>query len=134
MRRPTPLSVSMAWHTARLALPSGIRTPIADDPQCGFFKRKLAKDAVFVPARIWLDQDIDSDTGELCGDEVLCCEVNGREADPEEQWSYLAGNPITEAEFKYLMARNEWAERHAPHDPAARPREPIVHLSNPILF
>lgn len=131
---PTPLSVAMAWHADRLTLPQGVRVLVSDEPRCGFYKRRLAKGAVFVPARIWLEQDIDPDTGELLADEVMRCEVNGREADPDEQWSYLAGNPITEQEFKYLSARNEWAQAHSPHDPAASPREPIVHLSNPILF
>lgn len=110
------------WRAALLRLPKS-RDGIPDDPQCGWFKRKLAKGAVFVPARIWLEQEVD-DAGELLGAE-LCCEVNGETAEPFEQWSYVCGNPISQSEFEYLTARNRWAAWYAPGDPAANPRRPI---------
>ena len=33
-----------------------------------------------------------------------------------------------------MTARRNWAGWYAPHDPAARPRQPINHLTTPILF
>lgn len=129
IRAPMPDDVAFAWWRDALADPPDA---IADEPQAGYFKRRLAKGAVFVPARIWLEQDI-GDDGELLGVE-LRCEVNGEPADPFDAWSYLAGNPISEQEFRYLTARGAWAERYAPNDPVARPREPINHLTTEPVF
>lgn len=132
-RAPIAPEEALAWWRGALLRPEKSREGIPDEPRCGWFKRKLAKGGVFVPARIWLEQEIGED-GELLDDPKLLCEVNGQPAEPDDQWSYLAGNPISEAEFKYLTARGEWAERYAPRDFAANPREPIDHLLTAIQF
>jgi hypothetical protein len=129
IRAPIPDDVVLAWWRSALA---EAPDAIPDEPRAGFFKRKLVKGGVYVPARIWLEQEIGED-GELLGAEFKC-EVNGEPADPFDQWSYLCGEPISEAEFKYLTARGDWAWRYAPNDPAARPRERIDHLSSPVMF
>lgn len=131
IRAPIPEEVALAWWREAVETPEyeRRRTPIADDPQCGFFKRKLVRGGVYVPARIWLDQDID-EAGELLGVE-LRAEVNGDPVDPLDAWSYLAGNPITEAEFNYLKARGDWSAFYAPHEAAARPRQPIDWQTKP---
>lgn len=129
IRAPITEYEALAWWRDALA---EAPDAIPDEPRCGWFKRRLCKGGVFVPARIWLEQDIGED-GELLGAEMRC-EVNGEPADPFDQWSYLCGEPISEAEFKYLTARGEWAWRYAPNDPVARPREPIDHLSTPVMF
>lgn len=103
-------------------------------PQCGFFKRKLVKGGVMVPARIWLDQWIDEETDELLCDETLQCEVNGQWADAWDQWAWLCGNPISEAEFRYLTARLDHAARYEPADAFADPRKPINLSTLPPLF
>jgi len=131
IRTPSPEASLLAWHRAALA---GRSPQITHEPQCGWFKRKLVKGGPFVPARIWLDQDIDAETGELRADEALQCEVGGRWADAEDQWSYLAGNPISEAEFKFMTATAEYAAAYEPSNPAADPRRPINNLTTPILF
>lgn len=130
LRAPTP--DPYAWHRQAIA-GRGQREPIADEAQCGWFKRKLVKGGPFVPARIWLVQDVGED-GELLDDELLQCEVNGQYADPVDQWSYLCGQPITEAEFQYMEATRIWAEQHAPEHPQAKPRERINLLTTPIRF
>lgn len=131
MRRPTPIAQLYDWHTRALR---GL-VPINDGtPHCGWFKRKLVKGGVMVPARIWMFQDICPDTGELQSDEVLQCEVNGRWADPEDAWSWICSNPITEQEFRYLEARIAHAVRFEPDDPFAAPNRPINQLETPILF
>lgn len=131
MRRPTPIAQLYDWHTRALR---GL-VPINDGtPHCGWFKRKLVKGGVMVPARIWMFQDICPDTGELQSDEVLQCEVNGAWADPEEAWSWICSNPITEQEFRYLEARISHAVRFEPDDPFAAPNRPINLLETPILF
>lgn len=131
MRTPTPREQLYAWHWKALHGSS----PVNDGtPQCGFYKRKMVKGGVFVPARIWMSQDICPETGELLTDEVLLCEVNGQPADPEDAWSWICANPITEQEFRYLSARIEHAARYEPHDPFAVPTQSIDLNTAPILF
>ena len=103
-----------------------------DDPQCGFFKRRLVRGGVYVPARIWLVSETDIGTGELLSDEILQCEVDGQRADPLDQWSYLASNPITEAEFNYMTALREHAVRHEPDHPMSNPRKAVDWLRAPL--
>lgn len=131
MRTPTPRATLYAWHAQALA---GREPVITDEPQCGWYKRKLVKGGVFVPARIWMVQPIDAETGELVGDEILQAEVNGAYAEPQDCWSWLCANPITEAEFNYLTARIEHAIRHEPEDPFADARKPVDLNRTPILF
>ena len=131
MRRPTPHTQLYAWHTAALR---GLAPVIDNTPQCGFYKRKLVKGGVFVPARIWMFQDIDAETGELLSDELLQCEVNGTYADPEDAWSWICSHPIREQEFRYLAARIDFAVRHEPADPFAAPTQPIDLNATPLHF
>lgn len=131
MRKPTTRDEAYSWWRAALR---GKALIVSDDPQCGFFKRRLVKDGPFVPARIWLDQDVDPETGELCDDERLQCEVNGSYADPLDAWQWLCANPITEQEFKYMEALREHAALHEPDHPMADPRKPIDQLKTPLHF
>lgn len=128
MRRPD--ADPYAWHRAALA---GRAVLVNEEPHPGWYQRKLVKHAVWVPAHIWLQQEL-GDDGELLEDVQLLCEVNGRSADPFEQWSFLAGNPISEAEFKYLTARNTWAGWYAPHEPAGNPQKPVNWLKSKPVF
>lgn len=131
MRTPTPKAVLYAWHSKALR---GLNPVLDGTPQCGWFKRKLVKGGVFVPARIWMFQDIDLDTGELLSDEIMQCEVNGSYADPEDAWSWICGHPIPEAEFHYLTARIAHALRHEPDDPFARTNKAIDLNQTPLHF
>lgn len=130
---PTPVEIQFAWwreavHGAGKIVAVGI------EPQCGFFKRKLVHGGLFVPARIFLEQEIDPDTGELLADEVMRCEVNGQARDPIDQWPRLWNNVITEEEFNYMTAARQWAAWHAPDDPAANPQRRLDPLTTPIRF
>jgi len=129
VRNPTPKTTLYEWHTRAMA---GQAPAIDGTPQCGWYKRKLVKGGVFVPARIWMFQEVDPATGELLSDELLQCEVNGSFADPEDAWSWICGNPITEAEFKYLTARISYAVRNEPEDPFADARKAIDMNKTPL--
>lgn len=130
MRTPTPHVDLYGWWMVALG---GGDPETTHEVQCGWFKRRLVKGGPWVPARIWMDQPVD-ELGELCGDETLQCEVAGRWADPEDAWTWLCANPISEQEFKYLTALAEHCERHEPDHPAANPRKAIDHLSTPLHF
>lgn len=126
IRQPTPPEVAYRWY--RQALDStAFYEPIEahSTPECGWFKRRLVKHGPFVPARIWLKVELDDDTGELIGDEVMLCEVDGQRRDAAEEWQWLCAHPISEAEFKYLSAAVAWSREHAPSEPMATPRQPV---------
>src|SRR5690606_16246310 len=129
IRQPTPAEVMFAWYRDRL---DGTETcellSVHDLPQCGWFKAHLVGAGPWVPARIWLEQEIDPLTGELIDDERLLCEVNGGRRDPYREWERLCGNPVPKAEYDYLIRLRLWAAWHAPDDPAANPRRPIDWL------
>lgn len=122
MRTPTPDAEAYAWHRAALA---GEEPEITATAQCGFFKRRLVRGGPWVPCRIWLYAETDDATGELVADEILQAECNGEYADPDDVWTYVAANPITEAEFRFLSATIEWSQTNAPHEPMANPRQAV---------
>jgi hypothetical protein len=130
MRTPTPHVDLYGWWMVALG---GGDPEVTHDPQPGYYKRRLVKGGPWVAARIWMDQPID-ELGELCGDETLQCEVAGRWADPEDAWTWICANPISEQEFKYLTALAEHCAAHEPSHPSANPRQPIDHLQTPLHF
>ena len=131
VREPTPDAAAFRWWRDALA---GRNPPIHDsDPQCGFYKRKLIKGGPFVPARIWIEQHLDAD-GLLTRQEVIRCEIGDRTADASDQWSYLAANPITEADFNHMTARARWAAQHADDHPIANPTRAVDWTTSRIPF
>lgn len=133
MRRPTPQDSLMAWHRAAIA---GGSPPVhPNDPQQGWFRRRLVKGGPMVPARIWLHQEIDEATGELAEDEVWRCEVMGEARDPVDEWPWLCARPISEAEYDHLMRLRQWAGWHEQTaEPLYDPRRPMDPLKTPLPF
>jgi hypothetical protein len=132
MRQPTDRFDAFKWWRDALA---GHKPPIhPGDPQCGFFWRRMVRHGPKVPAAIWLEQEVDPDTGELIGDETLRCSVGEEAADPFKEWTYAAGNPITEEEYRFLIADAAWARDYAPESPQAQPRKKIDPLSVEPVF
>lgn len=99
-RAPTSPRVAYAWHRDAMA---GKNPPITHEPHCGWFRRKLIKGGPFVPCRIFLEQPVDPETGELLGDEVMRCEVAGKRRPPDEEWTWLADKPISREEYLDMM-------------------------------
>lgn len=77
------------------------------EPQCGWFRTRLVKNGPFVSARIWCEQEIDPETGELCCDEVLRCEVGGERRNPARAWTFLTAIPIEDYEALVEARRRE---------------------------
>lgn len=67
MRTPTPLGTQLAWWRAALAgeaIEQGSEECLF--PQPGYYKiRAKAWSKTWLPARVWLQQEIDWETGEL---------------------------------------------------------------------
>lgn len=108
--------------------------PIAE-PQAGFYRVKLVRGGIHVPVRIWFGCPV-IDGEEQDRSPRWCVEVDGQTSrpvadveghieplDPHEVWPFC--EPITEDEYRFMCRRRGWAVDHAPHHPAANPREPI---------
>jgi hypothetical protein len=129
-----------AWHAAVLA---GRPAPIYEGEDglligdngfwtCGWFKVRHVRKGAFVPARIYLLQMIDPETGELTADEVLRCEIDGKDRDPLRAMHWIVETPIPKHEFDYLTALRHWQRVNAPEEYEAAWR-PVDNLSTPIL-
>jgi hypothetical protein len=122
MREPSSAAQLYRWHKAAIA---GDAPPVHDGlPECGWFKRKLVKGGPFVPVRIFVEREIDFETGELIAPEVLVADVDGKRADPVRHWTYLI--PITRAEYDALLFRQFSVPGMADSDkPLDLTKEPI---------
>lgn len=110
-----------AWWRAALA---GERPPIHDgEPQIGFYQRRLIKGGPMVPCAIRRNED-----------GVIVCEINGKATDPDEAWTWLAAQPISQTDYRYMIARGAHARRHQPNSPHADPTKPIRNRAIPPLF
>jgi hypothetical protein len=130
MSKPTPYAALYSWHTNAMLGVLGDDHPTTEDAHCGWFKRKLVKGGPDVPAKLWMYQPTD-ESGDLIADEQMFAEVDGKYADPEDQWPWLCSNPISEAEFNHLTALRQWSEQHAPEEPYANPRQPVDWMKVP---
>lgn len=98
IRQPSTTDQLLAWHTASIA---GEEPPRHDShPECGWFKIQLTKNGPWTPVTVWCDQDIDEETGELTGPEILRADVFGEEMPAEEICTWLV--PISQAEHDRL--------------------------------
>lgn len=125
MRRPTPIDEQLQWW--RLSVYGEGTPPITDEPQCGWYKCRLVRGGVWVPAQIWLDQSVD-ERGELEGDEILRCRVANLMKDPYKEWLWLAPNPITQEAHDYLEHVLGFAREHDRRSPEANPHRPVDWL------
>lgn len=116
MRRPTPDHVAFDWWRRAIA---GERPPVIEgEPQCGYFRTRMVKGGPWCSARIWIERDVDPETGELTGPEEYRAEINGESRDPCRIWISL--RPITEEAYHALMEAHShdsrFAATHAPVD------------------
>lgn len=134
MREPTTAAAVLEWH-AEAMRQIEMRLPhvvVNDDPQAGWFECRLVAGGPMLPARIWIEDDIEDVTGELLDEPKLRCHVVFIEKDPVEFWSNLAKRPITQERYDYLMAIGDWAAEWAPSHPFNEPRKRIAARDIPI--
>lgn len=98
IRKPTSRDQQYDFWRRSVA---GERVPLFEnEPQPGFYKRRMVRGGPFIPVEIWLDQDVDPGTGELVADERLRALVNGQYSDPMSVWAYC--RPISVEEYDGL--------------------------------
>jgi hypothetical protein len=101
----------------------------------GFFRVRLVRGGPFVPARLWVeDGERDPDTGELLSDVLTLLEVDGKRVDPFAPGYTLMGEPISEAEYRYMTKAAAWDRQYAPSAPAANPDQPVNVRTVPPIF
>jgi hypothetical protein len=124
MRRPTCQHEAHAWWREALVNP---RLPRQEGfPQPGYYARRYVRGGPLVPVRVWLDQDIDPDTGDLADDERIRAEELGASKDAALIWTHL--RPITAEAYRDLVASHErdafMSATHVPIDLTQTPMRP----------
>jgi hypothetical protein len=105
MRRPTPLSEQLADWKHMIAT----NTRQHDEwPRCGWFKQRLEpRSKTWLPARVWLHQVIDWQTGELLEPEQFRLQIAHRTWSDQDkiQYRFMSLHPVTLDEYRWLTAR-----------------------------
>lgn len=101
--------------------------PSISTPQAGLYRVRLAREpAPWCPLRIWQGFPLDPETREpLERGWLWRAELHEVEVDVWRHWPYCAGEPISEAEYRYLVALHRHATTHEPHLPEANPRQRV---------
>lgn len=117
-------------------------------PVAGTYATKLVRGGPRVPVRIWFgnaiiageEQDrapgwfveIDGRTDRVeFGDDGYRCRVP---LDVERVWPHCAKDPVSEAEYRFLVSHAAWAREHQPDHPKAQPRKPVDFHTLPVRF
>lgn len=108
--------------------------PIRPDvPVAGYYRMRLRKGGMHVAVRIWYGPPLDPETGEeMDRSWRFQAEINGRYDEIDRVWPTCAGDPIDEAEARYLIERQRWGEANAPDSPQANPHRKVNLLTAPI--
>lgn len=138
----TKISNATEWHAAalvefekKLKSPSHkIRLPAPDEPQVGWYRRRLVKDGPWVPARIWRQPMTDFMTDkDSTSHEELRCQVGDIARPPADQWNFLLNNPISRKDYDFMMVNRTWVKKYgAPGEPEHNEDKPIDWNKVPI--
>lgn len=106
-----------------------------DVPVAGFYRAKLVKGGMLVGIRIWFGAPLDPVTGEeLDRSHRWQALANDRYVELERVWPGCGGDPITEREYRFLAAQQDWGVQHAPDSAQADPTRRVDPLNSTILF
>jgi hypothetical protein len=106
-----------------------------DQPEAGHYQRRLVKGGPQVGVIIYLACPMDPFYGHpLERSRHLLCKVNGEDADAMDQWTWVAGSRISEAEYRYLLADAAHAMEFRPTAPRANPQKKIDWLTVELPF
>lgn len=113
----------------RPALPSDMRPPgegpFLVHPECGFWMMRARRNGPEVPASIGqIDHEPGDPENKLDTGPVFIASIGLRDVDPFDVW-WRSKRPISEAEFRYQMARLTWARDYDPSQPELNPRRAV---------
>ena len=94
------------------------RQPVQEtNPQCGFYKRRLAKEGAWLPIAFWRNKD----------DQIVCC-FEGKLVDPVLHWTFAAKYPVSEMVYRHYIRNGHWPDevREAPR--SNMPSDPFEAL------
>lgn len=108
---------------------------LVGEPVAGHWRRRLVKGGPWVGVITYYACPMDPESGEpMQRSRPLLCQVDGEQAEAIDQWSWIAGQPITPKEYAYLRALGNYAFQFEPNHPAAKPRQPIDLLTAPLPY
>ena len=94
------------WREALHACTHGTRKPrITQEPEPGFYRRRLVKGGPWVPVAIWYGPAPTDAEGTTLEDAPLLCVVDGKPADPQDTWLWVADNPVPRSEYDALVTQ-----------------------------
>lgn len=103
-----------------------IGLPHVSIPTAGFYRMRMVKNGPWVPVHIWQGFGLDPETGEAR--EVAWmwrAERRGVEVRIDQVWPSCAGEPISESEYRFLLARAAYAMKHDNSLPDATPMQAV---------
>lgn len=111
-------------------------SPHVDVPIAGWYRRKLTRGGPYVGVVLYYSCPFHFENDNMTVDRSrpLLCLVNGEHADAMDQWTWIAGSRITEAEYSYLMADASHALEFRPSAPRANPRKTIDLMDSELPF
>jgi hypothetical protein len=94
-------------------------------PLPGHYRMRLVKSGPWVPVRVFQGFGADPDGGEPRGMWTWRAERRGVEVHIDQVWPSCAGEPISESEYQFLLARADYAMKHDNSLPDATPRQAV---------
>lgn len=93
-----------------------------DRPVAGYYQRKLVRGGTWVPVKLWQE-----------GEEWKAL-IDGKSFDGDiyDLWVWASAHPISESEYRFLLARSSHAKRWLPDHPFAQPQRPVDWLKTPL--
>lgn len=107
-----------------------------DMPVPGWYRRRLIKGGPMVGVLIFVPCPFFFADGEMTVERSrpLVCLVNGQHENALDQWTWVAGSRISEAEYRYLMADAAHAMEFRPTAPRANPRKKIDLMQSELPY
>ena len=97
----------------------GQKQPVQEsNPQCGFYKRRLAKDGPWLPIAVWRNKD----------DQIVCC-FEGRLVDPLQHWTFAAKYPVSEMAYRHYIRAGHWPDETPEAPRSNMPSDPFEALT-----
>lgn len=101
--------------------------PEIGSPQAGTYQMRLVKNGPWVGVLIEFAQPPDPENPAERLDRSLrwMAWVDGRPREVMDIWPWCCGRPISLAEYRFLLARADHAEKYEPDSPFADPRRAV---------